>query len=89
MAMLSCPCASFPHVPFHVLPHRFLHVLLFNAERAWAYAMELKKEVEKSLSRPKRNHLVRRLDKARVWAAELARVAASGCCDAQVWKGGC
>ncbi len=62
--------------------HRFLHILLFNAERAWSYAMQLKKEVEQSMSLRKRSHLVRRMDKARAWAEELAKLSAE-CCDAR------
>ena len=82
--LLLCPTLS----SLHPSPPRFLHILLFNAERAWAYAMELKKEVEKSMSLPKRNHLIRRLDKAHSWAMELSRVAgAGGCCDVQVGVG--
>lgn len=44
--------------------------------------MELKKEIEKSMSLPKRNHLIRRLDKARIWSSELSRIAVE-CCDVQ------
>lgn len=47
---------------------RHLYIPLFNAERCWAYAMELKKEAEAKPegAAPKRNHLIRRLAKAQV-----------------------
>ncbi|GAX75285.1 hypothetical protein CEUSTIGMA_g2730.t1 [Chlamydomonas eustigma] len=59
---------------------RFLHVLLFNAERAWSYAMELKKEIEANMSLQKRNHLIRRLTKACTWSSDLAKLSES-CAD--------
>lgn len=62
--------------------NRFLHILAFQAERAWAFALELKKENEKELKLRRRAHLVRRLRKAQLWAAELLRVATE-CCDAR------
>ncbi|KAG2502147.1 hypothetical protein HYH03_000634 [Edaphochlamys debaryana] len=59
---------------------RHLHVLLFSAERAWAFAMELKKEAEaRGAAAPeprKRHHLIGRLAKAVLWAGELARISA-------------
>ncbi|PNW81938.1 hypothetical protein CHLRE_06g267100v5 [Chlamydomonas reinhardtii] len=60
---------------------RHLQVPLFSAERAWSQAMELKKEAEVRGSAGaadprKRQHLIRRLSKAVLWATELARFAA-------------
>jgi signal recognition particle subunit SRP68 len=44
---------------------------LVSAERAWAHAMELKKE---AANQPrKRMHLIKRLRKASLWASQLAR----------------
>ena len=57
-----------------------LHVLLFNAERAWAFAMQLKKDVEKSPNLRRHYHLVRRLAKALSWSRELCTLSSS-CCD--------
>eukprot|EP00959_Pyramimonas_sp_CCMP1952_P264669 5533887-Pyramimonas_sp.AAC.2 len=45
------------------------------AERAWSYAMELKKEV--AADPRKRMHLLKRLRKAARWAAELAALCAA------------
>ncbi|KXZ48170.1 hypothetical protein GPECTOR_30g266 [Gonium pectorale] len=63
---------------------RHLHVLLFSAERAWAAAMELKKEAELKAGGPsggadprKRHHAIGRLGKAVYWAGELCRCAAA------------
>ncbi|GLC39232.1 hypothetical protein PLESTM_000866500 [Pleodorina starrii] len=68
----------------HITDVRHLYVPLFNAERAWAYAMELKKEAEArgggaggGVDPRKRHHLVGRLAKAVLWASELARFAAA------------
>ncbi|KAG2435569.1 hypothetical protein HYH02_011863 [Chlamydomonas schloesseri] len=60
---------------------RHLQVPLFSAERAWSQAMELKKEAEATGSAGtadprKRQHLIRRLAKAVLWATELARFSA-------------
>eukprot|EP00775_Hariotina_reticulata_P003191 gene3191-3469_t len=68
----------------HVTDVRHLHIILMSAERCWSQAMQLKKESEgegQSTTAPrKRHHALRRLRKAAVWAAELARFAAA-CCD--------
>lgn len=53
---------------------------LFSAERAWAYAMELKKEAEVGgaggdVNRRKRHHLIERLAKVgHTWSWRRARV---------------
>ncbi|GIL67609.1 hypothetical protein Vafri_20964 [Volvox africanus] len=79
----------------HLTDARHLHVPLFSAERAWAYAMELKKEAEAqggggAIDRRKRHHLIGRLSKAVLWASELARFAAArsdtrGCLEAEAY----
>jgi hypothetical protein len=52
---------------------RSLHILLFDAERAWAFAMQLKEE---SVADPrKRDHLVRRMKKAADLATKLEELA--------------
>ncbi|KAK9814357.1 hypothetical protein WJX72_004470 [[Myrmecia] bisecta] len=65
--------------PGMVTDVRYLEIPLVNAERAWAYAMELKNQVEEKPDPRKRLHLIRRLAKAARWAGELARVAAQRC----------
>jgi signal recognition particle subunit SRP68 len=60
---------------------RFLLIPLFQAERAWAYAMQLKQE---STSEPrKRFHLLNRLRKAIKYAKELERLSGLNKCDAR------
>ncbi|ORX81532.1 hypothetical protein K493DRAFT_411954 [Basidiobolus meristosporus CBS 931.73] len=43
---------------------RFLHIILFDCERAWSYAMELKAEAGGYEEPRKHNHLIRRLRRA-------------------------
>jgi signal recognition particle subunit SRP68 len=78
--------ASAPTVPWQVRQqlchpllhtHRHLHIPLLSAERAWAHAMELKKETEDRVDSRKRHHSIRRFAKAAFWAAELACFAAA------------
>lgn len=58
-----------------------MQIPLMNAERAWAYSMDLKKEAENNSAKAsnKRHHSIQRLAKAAAWAAELARLAAERC----------
>jgi len=58
---------------------RHLYIPLFNTERAWAYAMELKKEVETREDVRKRRHLVSRIAKAAAHAKELVRLVSARC----------
>jgi len=62
-------------------PPRRSHLLLplTNAERAWAYAMELKAAFARGGedSARKRHHAIKRLAKAASWAAQLAALAAA------------
>lgn len=60
---------------------KFLLIPLFQAERAWAYSMQLKQE---SNSDPrKRFHLVNRLRKAVKYSNELELISQSARCDAR------
>ncbi|KAI8465561.1 MAG: hypothetical protein J3K34DRAFT_525289 [Monoraphidium minutum] len=59
---------------------RWLLIPLVSAERAWAQAMEIKKDNEDRPLVHRRHHSIRRLTKASAWAADLARFAA-GVCD--------
>ena len=51
---------------------RQLLVLLANAERAWAYAMEIKGEAQ-GAPRAVGRHAASRMRRAAAWAAELAK----------------
>lgn len=73
------PCMADPHAAAHRTRRRFLHIVVFYAERAWAYAMHLKKENEKELSLPRRRHLIRRLRKAQAWAQQLLELCRESC----------
>lgn len=57
---------------------RFLHLYVFQVERAWAHAMELKQESSSSMDMRKRHHLRKRLKKASQHADAL-----SDLCDQQ------
>lgn len=53
---------------------RFLHILLFDAERNWAYAMQLQQEsksADETEAARKRHHLIRKLRKAKGYAMQL------------------
>ncbi|KAI7837680.1 hypothetical protein COHA_008473 [Chlorella ohadii] len=58
---------------------RHLHIPLVQAERAWAYAMDLKGQLEQQMEAQKRQHLIRRLAKAVRHAAELVQLTAARC----------
>ncbi|ESO89021.1 hypothetical protein LOTGIDRAFT_106123, partial [Lottia gigantea] len=60
---------------------RYLHLPIFEAERAWGYAMQLKSE---SNTEPRKKfHMVSRLKKALQHASELLRLCESPKCDAR------
>ncbi|KAK9801994.1 hypothetical protein WJX73_007855 [Symbiochloris irregularis] len=61
----------------HINSHGHLLIPLVAAERAWALAMKLKSDLEKSKAPRKRLHLVRRLAKAQVHAGTLASLASA------------
>lgn len=83
----SLPCPPLPPAPGLPLPlpppRRHLHIPLVQAERAWAYAMDLKSELEEKAEggslAAKRQHLTRRLAKAARHAGELAALASQRC----------
>ncbi|PRW56110.1 Signal recognition particle subunit SRP68 isoform A [Chlorella sorokiniana] len=58
---------------------RHLHIPLVQAERAWAYAMDLKSQLEEQMQAQKRQHLIRRLAKAARHAVELVQLTAARC----------
>nr|XP_024397376.1 signal recognition particle subunit SRP68-like isoform X2 [Physcomitrium patens] len=55
---------------------RYLHIVLYLAERAWSYAMELKQATGTGSSR-KRIHLIRRLAKAARWGELFSQLCTS------------
>ena len=61
------------------LLRRHLHIPLVCAERAWAYAMELKNQLEQKPEPRKRQHLIPRLAKAASHAQDLLRLAGDRC----------
>lgn len=58
-----------------------MQLLLFDAERAWAYAMELKANM--AAEPRKRHHMVARLRKATRLVDQLEQLAATVTCDAR------
>lgn len=60
---------------------RFLHIPLILAERAWAYAMQLRQEA--NTEPRKRFHLIGKLRKACGWALQLQELCTSDACDAR------
>jgi signal recognition particle subunit SRP68 len=63
----------------HITEARYLELPLFQAERAWSYAMQLKDDLNEDKPRL-RFHLLKRLDKAIKHAQELERLCAT-CAD--------
>ncbi|KAI5074701.1 hypothetical protein GOP47_0010662 [Adiantum capillus-veneris] len=59
----------------NVTDTRFLHILLYSAERAWSYAMAIKQTTNGPNSR-QRFHLVGRLSKAVKWADAFSHACA-------------
>ncbi|KAI9301802.1 hypothetical protein BJ944DRAFT_257393 [Cunninghamella echinulata] len=53
---------------------RYLHIYIYNTERAWAYAMELKQESANSLDTRKRHHLIKRLRRAAQYSQQLCEI---------------
>lgn len=56
--------------------YRYLHIVLYLAERAWSYATELKQASGNASSR-RRTHLIRRLAKAARWADLFSQLCTS------------
>ncbi|KAL0278613.1 UNVERIFIED_CONTAM: hypothetical protein PYX00_000385 [Menopon gallinae] len=60
---------------------RYLYIPLFMAERAWAYAMQLRQEAN---TEPRRKfHLIQRLRKAAAFSLHLQHLCESDVCDAR------
>lgn len=60
--------------------YRFLYIPLINAERAWAYGMQLKQEANTEIR--KRFHLLRRLRRAVAHSSKLLQLCEQcGRCD--------
>ncbi|CAG8486057.1 8117_t:CDS:10 [Diversispora eburnea] len=53
---------------------RYLHIALFDAERAWSYAMELKRESLSTGDTRKKHHLINRLKKADKLSTQLEKL---------------
>ena len=71
---------------------RLVLVLLFNAERAWSYAMQVRQDLSFKAGHKSRRHLLTRLRKAAKWAAALEQVVTEvgdikTILEAQVYKG--
>ncbi|KAI9468086.1 MAG: hypothetical protein EXX96DRAFT_591867 [Benjaminiella poitrasii] len=49
----------------------YLHLFVFDIERAWAYAMELKQESNDSMETRHHHHLIKRLKRAALYAESL------------------
>ncbi|GAA5801525.1 hypothetical protein HPULCUR_006973 [Helicostylum pulchrum] len=50
---------------------RYLHLYIYECERAWSFAMELKQESSNSMDTRQRHHLVKRLKRASQYAQKL------------------
>ncbi|CAG8464890.1 5137_t:CDS:10 [Funneliformis caledonium] len=53
---------------------RYLQIVLFNTERAWSYAMELKRESRSNGDVRKKHHLIKRLKKAAKCGIQLEKL---------------
>ncbi|PKC00576.1 hypothetical protein RhiirA5_505109, partial [Rhizophagus irregularis] len=53
---------------------RYLRIVLFDTERAWSYAMELKRESRSSGDVRKKHHLIKRLKKAAKCGEQLEKL---------------
>jgi signal recognition particle subunit SRP68 len=58
-------------LPEEFQDNRYLQLYVYETERAWAYAMELKQEAASSMETRQRHHLVKRLKRASQHAAHL------------------
>ena len=64
-----------------ITDNKYLLIPLFQAERAWSYAMQLKQEA--NTDRRKRFHLANRMRKAVKYSVELEKISQSPKCDAR------
>ncbi|CAO3629335.1 unnamed protein product [Cunninghamella blakesleeana] len=53
---------------------RYLYIYIFNTERAWAYAMELKQESANNVETRQRHHLIKRLRRAAQYSQQLYEI---------------
>ncbi|KAI9280119.1 hypothetical protein BY458DRAFT_501462 [Sporodiniella umbellata] len=58
-------------LPEEFQDNRYLQLFVYEAERAWAYSMELKQESAQSMETRQRHHLVKRLRRASQHATKL------------------
>ncbi|CAO3591463.1 unnamed protein product [Absidia cylindrospora] len=70
-------------VPENFTDPRYLHLFIYDTERAWAYAMELKQDSANSLETRKRHHLVNRLKRAAQHAEKLVTISELNTVDAR------
>lgn len=68
-----------PVEPYMVNDERYFLIVLFRCERAWAYSMQLKHDMEIQTNNSRlKHHQFRRLDKASTYAQGLERIAVRG-----------
>lgn len=70
-------------VPENFTDVRYLHLFVYDTERAWAYAMELKQESTNSLDTRKHHHLTKRLKRAAQHAEKLVTLCEQNTVDAR------
>ncbi|KAI8333105.1 hypothetical protein BC941DRAFT_504898 [Chlamydoabsidia padenii] len=70
-------------VPENFTDVRYLHLFIYDTERAWAYAMELKQESANSLDTRKHHHLTKRLKRAAQHAEKLVVICEQNTVDAR------
>ncbi|KAI9358479.1 hypothetical protein BD770DRAFT_410284 [Pilaira anomala] len=58
-------------LPQEINDVRYLHLYVYESERAWSFAMELKQESANSMDTRQRHHVVKRLKKASQYAQQL------------------
>lgn len=58
-------------MPQEINDVRYLHLYVYESERAWSFAMELKQESANSMDTRQRHHVVKRLKKASQYAQQL------------------
>ncbi|KAI8086210.1 uncharacterized protein BX664DRAFT_335181 [Halteromyces radiatus] len=70
-------------LPENFTDPRYLHLYVYDTERAWAYAMELKQESTNSMDTRKRHHLTKRLKRAAQHAEKLVIICEQNTVDAR------
>lgn len=61
-------------LPEEFQDNRYLQLYVFEAERAWAYAMELKQESTNSMETRQKHHLIKRLRRSSQHALKLVEL---------------